>query len=109
MRTGLATKTIAAASLSVVNVDTTVQDKAVAFPTDARLLNKARIAVVKLATQCGITLRQPYTFKGPKKPLRSLPATPTPASSTEPPRKPRNFALDLELDLPRFHEQFRNF
>jgi IS5 family transposase len=41
-----------------------VQDKAVAFPTDARLLNKARIAVVKLATQCGITLRQPYTFKG---------------------------------------------
>jgi IS5 family transposase len=48
----------------VVNVDTTVQDKAVAFPTDARLLNKARIAVVKLATQCGITLRQPYTFKG---------------------------------------------
>ena len=64
VQTGLATKTIAAASLAVVNVDTTVQDKAVAFPTDARLLNKARIAVVKLATQCGITLRQPYTFKG---------------------------------------------
>lgn len=64
VQTGLATKTIAAASLAVVNVDTTVQDKAVAFPTDARLLNKARIAVVKLATQCGIQLRQPYTFKG---------------------------------------------
>jgi IS5 family transposase len=64
VQTGLATKTIAASSLAVVNVDTTVQDKAVAFPTDARLLNKARIAVVKLATQCGITLRQPYTFKG---------------------------------------------
>jgi transposase, IS5 family len=64
VQTGLVTKTIAAASLAVVNVDTTVQDKAVAFPTDARLLNKARIAVVKLATQCGMTLRQPYTFKG---------------------------------------------
>jgi transposase, IS5 family len=64
VQTGLATQTIAASSLAVVNVDTTVQDKAVAFPTDARLLNKARIAVVKLATQCGITLRQPYTFKG---------------------------------------------
>jgi transposase, IS5 family len=64
VQTGLATQTIAAASLVVVNVDTTVQDKAVAFPTDARLLNKARKSLVKLATQCGITLRQPYTFKG---------------------------------------------
>jgi transposase, IS5 family len=64
VQTGLATRTIAASSLSVVNVDTTVQDKAVAFPTDAKLLNKARISVVKLATKLGITLRQPYTFKG---------------------------------------------
>jgi transposase, IS5 family len=64
VQTGLATKTIAGASLAVVNVDTTVQDKAVAFPTDARLLNKARQSLVKLATQCGIRLRQPYTFKG---------------------------------------------
>ena len=63
---GLATKTIAASSMAVVNVDTTVQDKAVAFPTDARLLNKARIALVKLGVQCGIKLRQPYTFIGQK-------------------------------------------
>ena len=35
-----------------------------AFPTDARLLNKARIALVKLAAKCGIKLRQPYTFIG---------------------------------------------
>ena len=66
VQTGLATKTIRAASLAVVNVDTTVQDKAVAFPTDARLLNKARIALVKLGTKCGIKLRQPYTFIGQK-------------------------------------------
>lgn len=64
VQTGLTTKTIAPSSLAAVNVDTTVQDKAVAFPTDARLLNKARKSLVKLATQCGITLRQPYTFKG---------------------------------------------
>jgi transposase, IS5 family len=64
VQTGLATKTVAPASLAVVNVDTTVQDKAVAFPTDARLLNKARISVVKLATKIGLQLRQPYTFKG---------------------------------------------
>jgi IS5 family transposase len=64
VQTGLATKTITASSLGVVNVDTTVQEKAVAFPTDAKLLNKARIKVVRLAKRCGIELRQPYTFKG---------------------------------------------
>ncbi|MFM7331921.1 MAG: IS5 family transposase [Brachymonas sp.] len=64
VQTGLATKTITASSLGVVNVDTTVQEKAVAFPTDAKLLNKARIKVVRLAKRCGILLRQPYTFKG---------------------------------------------
>ena len=66
VQTGIATKTVAASSLTVVNVDTTVQDKAVAFPTDARLLNKARIALVKLGAKCGIKLRQPYTFIGQK-------------------------------------------
>ena len=45
---GLATKTVAKSSLAVVNVDTTVQDKAVTFPTDARLLHIARIALVRL-------------------------------------------------------------
>ena len=64
MQTGLATKTIAASSLAAVNVDTTVQDNAVAFLTDAHLLNKARIALVKLGAKCGIKLRQPYTFIG---------------------------------------------
>jgi hypothetical protein len=38
-----ATKTFAKSSLNIVNVDTTVQDKAVTFATDARLLHKARI------------------------------------------------------------------
>jgi transposase, IS5 family len=71
VQTGLATKTITGSSLAVVNVDTTVQDKAVAFPTDARLLNKARIALVKLATQCGLCLRQSYTFKGQEAFVRS--------------------------------------
>jgi len=44
---GIATKTVSAASLSVVNVDTTVQDKAIAFPTDARLYHKARGALAQ--------------------------------------------------------------
>jgi IS5 family transposase len=57
---GLATHTVAKSSLAIVNVDTTVQDKAVTFPTDARLLHKARIALVHLAKRQGIELRQSY-------------------------------------------------
>lgn len=60
VQTGLETKTLAKASLSVVNVDTTVQDKAIAFPTDARLYHKARSALVRMAKRHGIGLRQSY-------------------------------------------------
>ncbi len=49
-----------------VNVDTTVQEKAVAFPTDARLYNKARIRLVKEARKRGIPIRQNYSRKGPE-------------------------------------------
>ena len=60
IQTGLATRAVLRSSLSVVNVDTTVQDKAIAFPTDARLYHKARGALVRLAKQMGIDLRQSY-------------------------------------------------
>ncbi|EMN73659.1 hypothetical protein LEP1GSC100_0091 [Leptospira interrogans serovar Bataviae str. UI 08561] len=43
-----------------VNVDTTVQEKAIAFPTDVRLYHKARQALVKEAVKENITLRQSY-------------------------------------------------
>lgn len=49
VKVALEIKTIAHSSLAVVNVDTTVQDKAITYPTDAKLLNKARIALVRLA------------------------------------------------------------
>jgi IS5 family transposase len=61
---GLATRTVAKTSLATVNVDTTVQDKAVAFPTDARLLHKARVALVRRAKKSGIELRQSYERVG---------------------------------------------
>lgn len=64
VQAGLATKTVAKTSLAVVNVDTTVQDKAVAFPTDARLLHKARVALVRRARKGGIELRQSYERVG---------------------------------------------
>lgn len=43
-----------------VHVDTTVQEKAIAFPTDARLYHKARQALVRAAQRAGIRLRQSY-------------------------------------------------
>ncbi len=43
-----------------VNVDTTVQEKAIAFPTDARLYHKMRIVLVREAATRGIELRQNY-------------------------------------------------
>ena len=47
-----------------VIVDTTVQPKNVMFPTDAKLLNRAREKLVSLAKKTGIDLRQSYTRVG---------------------------------------------
>jgi transposase, IS5 family len=50
--------------LQCVIVDTTVQEKAIAFPTDARLYQKARVAVVREAQKAGLKLRQSYQRVG---------------------------------------------
>jgi len=50
--------------LERVNVDTTVQEKAIAFPTDARLYHKARRVLVRLAKKMNIDLRQSYERTG---------------------------------------------
>ena len=47
-----------------VIVDTTVQPKNVMFPTDAKLLNRAREKLVALAGKTGLDLRQSYTRVG---------------------------------------------
>lgn len=49
-----------------VNVDTTVEEKAIAFPTDARLYHKARRALVRLARRLGLKLRQSFERLGKK-------------------------------------------
>src|SRR5258707_2714670 len=46
------------------NVDTTVQEKAIAFPTDARLYHRARCVLVREAQRAGIELRQSYPRVG---------------------------------------------
>jgi IS5 family transposase len=47
-----------------VIVDTTVQPKNVMFPTDAKLLNRARERLVRLAGKTGLKLRQTYVRVG---------------------------------------------
>jgi IS5 family transposase len=58
------TKAMAPTDLSAVIVDTTVQPKAVMFPTDAKLTNRARERLVKLAKAHGLSLRQAYSKVG---------------------------------------------
>jgi len=41
-------------------VDTTVQEKAIAYPTDSRLYRKAIVSLVRLARREGVELRQSY-------------------------------------------------
>ena len=62
----VATRTGAArpADFSKVIVDTTVQPKAVAFPTDAKLMHRARERLVRLARTTGVDLRQSYERVG---------------------------------------------
>src|ERR1700690_3643273 len=59
-RTGAAKPT----DFSKVIVDTTVQPKAVAFPTDAKLMHRARERLVRLAKKHGVGLRQSYERVG---------------------------------------------
>ncbi len=53
-------------SLKTVIVDTTVSPKAVAHPTDSRLLERSREHLVKAAGECGLKLRQNYNRDAPR-------------------------------------------
>lgn len=66
IHTALAMKAVKPRELRQVNVDTTVQEKAIAFPTDARLYQKMRVALIHKAKQLNIPLRQSYRFVGKK-------------------------------------------
>src|SRR5215203_1403956 len=62
----VATRTGAAkpANFQQVIVDTTVQEKAITFPTDAKLMHRARERLVRLAQKHGVMLRQSYVRVG---------------------------------------------
>ncbi len=63
INTGLKSKTIKPNSITKITVDTTVQEKNITFPTDSKLLNKARMNLVKTAKKHNIKLRQNYNRK----------------------------------------------
>ena len=50
--------------LERVIVDTTVQEKAIAHPTDSRLLEVARAKITRLAKRAGIALKQTFEREG---------------------------------------------
>jgi IS5 family transposase len=60
MRTGAAKPS----DFSKMIVDTSVQPKAVAFPTDAKLMQRAREKLARLAKRQGVNLRQSYERVG---------------------------------------------
>lgn len=60
IKAGLEMKVIKKADTQKLVVDTTVQEKNITFPTDAKLCFKAREKLVDLASVLGIKLRQTY-------------------------------------------------
>lgn len=64
IQAGLRLQIIKPSELKRVNVDTTVQEKEVRFPTDARLYDRMRQRLVKAAKQEGVRLRQSYVRVG---------------------------------------------
>jgi IS5 family transposase len=64
IETAIALQAVPTKELTQVNIDTTVQEKAIAFPTDARLYHKMRNALVRQAKQLNLQLRQTYTRVG---------------------------------------------
>jgi IS5 family transposase len=57
---------IKASSVKRVIVDTTVMEKAIAHPTDSRLLERCREHLVKAAARNGLKLRQNYNREAPR-------------------------------------------
>ncbi|TWU27627.1 IS5 family transposase [Bythopirellula polymerisocia] len=66
IQAALSMKAMKPHELAQVNVDTTVQEKAIAFPTDARLYHKMRIALIRQAKRLNLPIRQSYRFVGKK-------------------------------------------
>ena len=71
IQAGLRSGTVKKRDFKRVTVDTSVQEKAITFPTDSKLLNRSRERLVKLCQCNGIKLRQTYARKGPQAALKA--------------------------------------
>lgn len=63
---GVKTKAVKLEEMKKVIVDTTVQEKAITYPTDAKLYHAGRCWLVRLAKKHGLELRQSYERLGKK-------------------------------------------
>jgi len=61
---GIKMRVIRPADLKRINVDTTVETKAIRYPTDARLYHRCRARLVKVARAEGLTIKQSYEHVG---------------------------------------------
>jgi len=64
IKSGFKTKTIKSKSIECAVIDSTVQEKNISYPTDAKLYYKGILLLGKLARELGIKLRQSYKFEG---------------------------------------------
>lgn len=60
---GMDMKVLKKTSINKLNVDTTVQEKAISFPTDAKMYYRMREKLVNMSKEQGVMLRQSYKFK----------------------------------------------
>ena len=66
IKSGFKTKVIKPKSVECTVIDSTVQEKNITYPTDAKLYHKGITLLGKLAKGLGIKLRQSYTRVGKK-------------------------------------------
>ncbi|WP_347987885.1 IS5 family transposase [Methylomonas sp. AM2-LC] len=65
IQAGIDSKTVMKQDFEAVTVDSTVQEKAITYPTDGKLYERCRQHLVRLAEQHEISLRQNYNRKAP--------------------------------------------
>lgn len=65
IQAGVASKTVKPQHFESVTVDSTVQEKAITYPTDGKLAERCRQHLVRLAERHQISLRQNYNRKAP--------------------------------------------
>ena len=66
IQVGLTTKTIKKRELAQTIADTTVQEKAITYPTDGKLYQHARELLIKEAKAQGLSIKQSYVHLGKK-------------------------------------------